>query len=139
LTIINLELEIEAIFSKNLNYHDFDTAIAFIQKLITEDNQLEIFKILWNKSISAQYQNKYVYLSALTLYKSNMNCPLSLKSSIHQIIESEWDISIEEVPWYLVNQFSKEAIIALLKEIDFKTQDQKIKLQTIAYWVKLSK
>ncbi|WP_299678809.1 hypothetical protein [uncultured Dokdonia sp.] len=107
--------------------------------MITKNNQLEIFQILWNKSISAQDQNKHVYLSALTLYKLNINCPLSLKSSIHQITESEWDISIEEVPWYLVNQFSKEAIIALLKKIDFKTQDQKIKLQTIAYWVKLSK
>lgn len=107
-----------------------------INKLHLDTSTDQLFTILWSKAIKSQAEIKHVYISALTLYKLNIDCLLSPEKAIEQMcIENDWDISIEEVPWYLANQFSKEVILETTKKIAFKTETQNVKLQTIDYWI----
>jgi hypothetical protein len=133
---MNLEFEIEKICNTISGYHDFERAVESISKLRLESNDDQLFKIFWTRAIKSQTKNGHVYISALVLYKLNIDCPLTPENAIKQMcVDFNWDISIEEVPWYLANQFSKEVILELTEKLNFEIEEQNIKLQTINYWV----
>lgn len=130
---MNKKLEINKVFDSISGHQDFSKAIDSVGKLQCDSD--EVFEFLWNKAIKAQSLGGHVLISALTLYELNIECPLSPQEAIGQMC-LDWDISLEEVPWYLANQFSKGVILELTDTLNFKTEDQNTRLKTIAYWIK---
>jgi hypothetical protein len=49
----------------------------------------------------------------------------------------EWDLSLEEVPWYLVNQFSEIEVRNIINEISQKAEfkGKEVISKTILYWL----
>lgn len=130
---MNKQLEITEIFNSISSHKDFGEAIGLIEKF--NDGSTEIFELLWSRAIRAQSQGGHVLISALALYKLNIACPLPPQKAIEQMC-IDWDISLEEVPWYLANQFSKVVILELTEKMNFKTDEQNTRLKTIDYWIK---
>jgi hypothetical protein len=64
-------------------------------------------------------------------------CPVSCEQALRLVAEGEWDLSLREVPFYLVSQFGKlqlaEVASRLLEEVS--GPGQKLALETVAYWL----
>lgn len=80
-----------------------------------------------------------VAFSAVAIYKLNPPCLLTPVEAITQMIELDWDISIEEVPWYLANQFGDERILECAKELlrIHLDENAQVLLKTVIYWVQI--
>src|SRR4051812_35442915 len=79
-----------------------------------------------------------VAFSAVALHTLNPPCRLSVDDAVASLLPS-WDISIEEVPWYLAKQFGGDAILASVERLRAQQSDQTAltRLRTIEYWVGL--
>jgi hypothetical protein len=79
-----------------------------------------------------------VAFSAVVLHALNPPCRLSVDDAVASLLPS-WDISIEEVPWYLAKQFGRDAILASVERLRAQQRDQTAltRLRTIEYWVGL--
>jgi hypothetical protein len=77
-----------------------------------------------------------VAMSAYALHALNPPCPLPIDDAISSLLPS-WDVSIEEVPWYLARQFGRDAVLASVERLraDHRDQTALTRLRTIAYWV----
>ncbi len=65
--------------------------------------------------------------------------PLSLREMLDRSL-SNWDKSIEELPWYMVGQFGLEATLAGFEEFESReelTDTEKDKLDTMRYWLRV--
>lgn len=131
--MMNLKENINKIFNAIENRSEYEKAYQQIRYLTPIDS--ELFEILWPEAIKSQSVERNVLLSALTLYSLNLKCPIKLNNALLQMYD-EWEISIEEVPWYLVNQFSKEEIIETIFELNLEND---AKGRTIIYWVEKKK
>jgi hypothetical protein len=76
-----------------------------------------------------------VAMSAYALHALNPPCRLSVDDAVASLLPT-WDISIEEVPWYLVKQFGREAVLASVKRLRARERDPLAvtRLRTIEYW-----
>ena len=79
-------------------------------------------------------------MSAYVLYALNPPCQLPPDDAIASLLPA-WDISIEEVPWYLLKQFGRESILASVERLRAKAGDTSaiVRLVTIAYWVTVAR
>lgn len=111
-----------------------------IRDLESADPKL-IFDTLFPISIREQgSENGPVAFSAYALYALNPPCPLTCAEAVAAIIDKQWNISIEEVPWYLVNQFGSKQLLRAI-EIRLENEADKgtsVRLNSLRYWVNLS-
>ncbi len=65
---------------------------------------------------------------------------MSAEDAIHMLIDNEWDISLEEVPWYLTNQFGPECVNRCVRDLQriMTEHEACVRLQTILYWSALT-
>jgi DNA mismatch repair ATPase MutL len=135
---MNLKENINKIFKAIENRSQYERAYQQIRSLSSNDK--ELFELLWPEAIKSQSLDRNVLLSALTLYHLNIKCPINLKSALLQMYD-EWEISIEEVPWYLVNQFSEMEIRNAIAEISEKAElkSKEATTKTILYWLNCKK
>ena len=77
-----------------------------------------------------------VAMSAVALLALNPPCRLSVDEAVGSLLPS-WDMSIEEVPWYLAKQFGGEAVLASVERLRARETDKTAltRLSTIKYWV----
>ncbi len=79
--------------------------------------------------------------SASTLLDLNIPCPISCVNIVRDIAMSNWNVSLEQLPWYAVRQFGidtvRESVAAVRQEA--LTQEQWVLLDTILYWAPLWK
>lgn len=49
-----------------------------------------------------------------------------------------YDVSVEELPWYLCSLVGKERVLALLEELTIEsiTENERDSLDTMIYWAK---
>lgn len=130
---MNLKENINKIFKSIENRSQYETAYLQVRSLSSKDS--ELFEVLWPEAIKSQSFDRNVLLSALALYSLNLRCPIHLKEALLQM-HYDWDISIEEVPWYLKNQFSKEEIIKTIIELNLEND---VRGRTILYWLEKQK
>ncbi len=98
-------------------------------------NESELFDTLFPNSIRRQSPGKGVAFSAYALNELNPKATISLEEAIDSLL-LEWDISIEEVVFYLSKQFGKENIELKAKEIKGSlTGEEIVRLETIEYWL----
>jgi hypothetical protein len=108
-----------------------------IQDLSTVSSEV-IFRTLFPIAIRAQgAKSGPVAMSAYILDALNPPCPLQVDDAVASLL-SEWDISIQEVPWYLVKQFGADQILGSVERLSGKYADNAalVRLRTIRYWVK---
>jgi len=76
-------------------------------------------------------------LAATILYEISPSCPLNLDGVIYAM-PKYWDLSIEELPWYLCKVFGKLKVQEFLEELlsDVKEGEIKKSFKTMLFWVK---
>ena len=80
--------------------------------------------------------NGPVAFSAYVLHAVNPPRSMSIEDAVNMMIVNEWDISIEEVPWYLANQFGQERLNHCVNDASGHVGDEDalVRLNTIRYW-----
>jgi hypothetical protein len=101
---------------------------------ISKLNPTEAFEILYPIASNTQCDGP-AYRAACLLFLVNPVCPITCTDAIRMLL-SNWDVSIEEVPWYLAVQFGKDAIRQAIDSFadEQLEHDQIIRLTTIKYW-----
>ena len=93
------------------------------------------FEILFPVAIKSQHHAPSCPASEL-LRQLSPACPLSCEDAVRALL-SEWDVSIEEVPFYIAARFGvarvRQAIESLSSEVE--GHDEKQRLKTVAYWI----
>ena len=104
-----------------------------------EVNDADVFSVVFSHAIESQAIGSAVYDAARLLYQSNMKCQLTCIDAILAAIP-HWDISIEEFPWYLRNQFGKSGVMDAISKLrdQFDTEYERKILDTFEYWNGLS-
>ena len=111
-----------------------------IRDLESVDPQL-VFDTLFPISIKNQRaENGPVAFSAYALHGLNPPCPLTCVEAVDALIDNQWEISIEEVPWYLVNQFGSQEVLETIERRLEGVTDKSVsaRLNFLRYWVNLS-
>ena len=87
-----------------------------------------------------EIENGPVAFSAYALHNLNPPCSIAAEDAFKMLIDNEWDISIEEVPWYLTNQFGSERVNQCVQQLQRVMIDDEacVRLRTILYWSALT-
>jgi hypothetical protein len=96
-------------------------------------NQLRTQNSVLVDSSAASPQNRVPSASAtMLLHCLNLPCPLTCSEAIAWLLPS-WDISIAEVPWYLVKQFGQSPVVESAEAFIERSPDalEKIRLSAI--------
>jgi hypothetical protein len=128
-----------AILSRVRKAQTLDDLHGVLQELSNCEPET-LFSTLFPNAIQRQERGLGVAFSAYVLYELNPPCPLNLEDAIRKVING-WDVSIEEVPWYLTNQFGFEAVVACAEEIHKCESDAAARtaLEAFIYWVRVPK
>ncbi len=111
-----------------------------LQDLVSVDLHL-LFNALFPIATKRQgVENGPVAFSAYALYNLNPPCTIAAEDAVKMLIDNEWDISIEEVPWYLTNQFGPESVNQLVEDLQrVMTDDEaRVRLRAVLYWSALT-
>lgn len=94
-----------------------------------------LFETLFSLSVQEQGKGQPVAASAYALNALNPDCPLELRVAVESLLPN-WDISIEEVVFYLVKQFGAEAVMQTASELGEKCNagTSATLLRGISYW-----
>jgi hypothetical protein len=97
----------------------------------------EVFHALFPIAADAQGHGP-AYDAACLLFAVEPACPIPCKEAIRALL-SHWDISIEEVPWYLAGRFGEEAIRRAITELRAESlgRTERIALDTVWYWAEI--
>jgi len=102
-------------------------------------DEREIFDTLFFLSVRKQGDGLPVAYAAVALEELNPKCLINLRQALEAILP-EWDISIEEVVFYLMRQFGMKAMRSTQLEIQASSNLASIeekRLNTIMYWAKI--
>jgi hypothetical protein len=93
-----------------------------------------VFEALFPVAANSQ-GNGPAYRAACLLFVLKSACPIPCKEAIRALLRN-WDISIEEVPWYLAGLFGREAMREAVEELSQEPLDreQHVRLNTVRYW-----
>ena len=96
----------------------------------------ETFHVIFALAIEQQSIDATVYDAARLLYEARLTCTVSCELAIEAMLPS-WDISIEEVPWYLRDHFGVDHVRQALMNVRRRmssNREQRV-LDTIEYWL----
>jgi hypothetical protein len=64
-------------------------------------------------------------------------CPVSCAEALRMVTDGDWDLSLKEVPFYLISQFGKLQLGQTVRKLLEGASDaqEKLALETIAYWL----
>jgi hypothetical protein len=98
----------------------------------------DLFEVLFPLSVQEQAVDKPVSFSAFALNELNPPCPLSLDVAVEALLP-DWDISIEEVVFYLARQFGADAVCSKAVELAERHTGgtSPIVLRAVAYWASI--
>lgn len=96
------------------------------------------FALLWPLATSSQSRAP-AYPAAVLLHRLNPPCSLSCTDAVAALLP-DWDISIEEVPWYLVAQFGRAHVTSSAEGLA-SARDSLVEsrmLSVVVYWAMLA-
>lgn len=119
---------------------DHDDVVARVGEKLRNLPEEQQFGILFPIAIKSQNRGDFPVLdAALLLERLSPKCPVSCEDAVRALLP-EWDISIEQVPFYLAAHFGsarvRQAIACLGPEVTEKSQ--KVRLDTVSYWVRIN-
>ena len=71
--------------------------------------------------------------AAHILFYLKLACPISCTDAIRRVSQSDWDVSLEEVPWYLAVSFGADKIYQILDELE-QEDDVQASLADLRAW-----
>jgi hypothetical protein len=82
-----------------------------------------------------QYERQQ--LAGTFLFSIKPDCPLNLDGAIYAI-PAYWDLSVEELPWYLCEKFGQTEVQAFIEDLlpDVEEGDIKNSFKTMLFWTK---
>ena len=92
-------------------------------------------------ALASDTQTNAPALDAATfLLELNPKCPLKCVDVVRNIATSDWFISIEELPWYVVKQFGLTEVLDAVADVRSEplSEIQLAYLRRTEYWVKLA-
>jgi hypothetical protein len=95
------------------------------------------FRILFPIAVKSQNHGNFPVLAAATLlHRLSPECPISCEDAVQALLP-EWDISIEQVPFYLAARFGPTRVLQAVASLEQKVTEktQKVNLDTVSYWV----
>jgi hypothetical protein len=116
---------------------EHDAVLARVGEELRALPQEQQFRILFPIAVKSQDHGIFPVLDAATLlHRLSPECPVSCEDAVRALLPG-WDISIEQVPFYLAARFGParvfQAVASLEPEVTEKTQ--KVNLHTVSYWV----
>src|SRR5262245_18786440 len=96
----------------------------------------ELFGLLFPLATSGQWECPMAFSAALLLYEIKPACPIPCKEAVRGLL-GNWDVSIEEVPWYLRHVFGRHRALEVVQEMlrEPLSDQQKSRLRIIGYWL----
>lgn len=104
--------------------------------LLRRFDESELFDTLFFLSIQRQGQGLPVAYAAVALNTLNPKCEITPKEALEALLP-DWDASIEEVVFYLMQQFGMKAMGSAKREIEANCrldETAKKRLETVRYW-----
>src|SRR3954454_3328278 len=97
----------------------------------------EVFHALFPIAADAQWHGP-AYDAACLLFAVKPACPIPCKDAIRAMLPN-WDISIEEVPWYLAGYFGEVPIRRAIEELHEEPlgREERVGLDTVRYWAEI--
>jgi hypothetical protein len=64
-------------------------------------------------------------------------CPVSCEEALRMVAGGDWDLSLKEVPFYLISQFGKLQLGGVVRKLlsEVSGEPEKLALETVAYWL----
>ena len=74
-------------------------------------------------------------LAGTILFEISPPCPLEMDGAIYAV-PKYWDLSVEELPWYLCNIFDKTRVCEFLEELLPSVEEGEVKrsFKTMLFW-----
>jgi len=96
----------------------------------------ELFETLFAASVLAQGGAYPVAYAGCALFALDPPCGLTVNEAVGRL-RSEWDISLEEVVFYLAKQFGTAAVTEAAKQLQSSSlaHEEAVRLRTGRYWV----
>lgn len=96
----------------------------------------ELFNSLFYLSIQEQEIDKGVAFAAYSLYELNPKAQIEVKVAVEMLLK-HWDISLEEVVFYLAKQFGKDIVKREASRLisTLNAQDELTRAKAIKYWL----
>jgi hypothetical protein len=101
---------------------------------LTDEQQ---FRILFSIAVKSQLTGNFpVCDAAIILRELSPDCPLSCEDAVRGLLP-DWDISIEEVPFYLAARFGSHRVRQAVQLVgqDATSSSDKQMLSTVLYWL----
>jgi hypothetical protein len=115
--------------------HDFDKELAPLAERLRHADSTTAFAALFPFAAHSQDHGPAAP-AAWLLRRVNPKCPITCRDAIHEML-TDWDVSIEELPFYLAEQFGIFEALAAVTELEsmLAVQSQIATLGAIRYWL----
>lgn len=94
-----------------------------------------LFSFFYDPTLQSSFERQQ--LAGTLLFELCPACPIELDGAIYAI-PAYWNLSVEEVPWYLCKVFGKNVVEIFLAELILEVENSSVKksFETLSYWVK---
>jgi hypothetical protein len=130
MTAVEIRSEIDRVCRR-----DWDAELAPLVERLSRADGAATFRSLFQFAAHSQLHGPAAP-AALLLLRINPHCPISCADAVREML-TDWDVSIEEVPFYLAEQFGVARVRATVADLRTSTADQNqiSTLRTIDYWL----
>jgi hypothetical protein len=127
-----MHLEILDVLHSAQGQRDLPRMVAELRKF----TEAQLFETLFPLCIREQSIGSRVAFAAYAIHQLNPKCELAAINGYEMLLDS-WDISIEEVVFYLAKQFGRAATMSALDELRSRglTGTAATRLRSIGYWL----
>ncbi len=109
-----------------------------LREALRQMDEVELFHGLYWVAVETPYQTPSfpIYYAGNLLFDLNPTCQISCEEAVRAMLSPGWDISLEEVPWYLYKQFGIAPIHEAVERIrpEPLSNEERVRLDTVKYW-----
>jgi hypothetical protein len=102
------------------SWHEHDEVLARVGEGLRELTQEQQFRILFPIAVKSQSDDFPVLDAALLLHRLSPECPISCEDAVRALLPG-WDISIEQVPFYLAARFGPARVFQAVANLSRKS------------------
>lgn len=115
------------------NYEEF---IALRQSLALLGGD-SLFEFLLPHALASEPDGAQV-VAGRALIELEPRCPQDCAAVLRAMATSNWDVSLREVPFYLVSQFGKWHVLQNVEQLTTRgslPEQQRVRVEGVGYWV----
>ena len=113
----------------------YDRVFDAVRERLRGLNDAQKFAILFPVAVKSQ-TDAPSWPAAQLLREFSPECPLKCEDALRALLP-DWDVSIEEVPFYLAARFGSDRVRQAIvqAELAITSNTDKQRLKTVAYWL----